>query len=48
MSKIWNYFINIWTFKSNVKKLITATFKQEKDLQMDLKNFENVIFRTNV
>jgi hypothetical protein len=32
MSKIWNYFINIWTFKSNVKGLVTTAFKQQKDL----------------
>jgi hypothetical protein len=41
---MWNYFINIWTFKSGVKRLVATTFKQEKDLEMDLENFEIDIF----
>jgi len=28
MLKIWNYFINIWTFKNNVKKIIIIILKQ--------------------
>jgi hypothetical protein len=52
MSKIWNYFINIWTFKNGVKRFVTTTFKQKKTWKWTWKTLKMTylwqIFNTNL